>query len=300
MSKAYLCHRATDLNKVVPKARRLMLTPDYVAKHYIIEAKHDGCQAVITLEQGKEPLVQSRTGEVYVGPLPAARVLMERAQVLLEQFGSVVIFAEAWWPGKDQFPAIAGAFKRRKENDQLKLIIFDMVTLDAFNEGKWDMPYSQRRKHLHHMSLAGQEMVYRPQARDPGTFTGDAMVELSRDLVAHGGFDGVVAKLPDGVWVKDHKGGDQILKIKAIDSLDLKVTDVFEEPGEKTGRPVFSIEVEYQGLRSRVGSGMPHDRAKVPSIGAIVEIECLGLTPDGKLREPRYKGERIDKLEPDQ
>jgi DNA ligase-1 len=29
--------------------------------------------------------------------------------------------------------------------------------------------------------------------------------------------------------------------------------------------------------------------------GKIVEVECMGITPDGRLREPRFKGIRYDK-----
>jgi ATP-dependent DNA ligase len=49
-------------------------------------------------------------------------------------------------------------------------------------------------------------------------------------------------------------------------------------------------------VRSWVGSGVPHNiDVSELAPGAIVEVEAMGLTPDGKLREPRFKGIRYDK-----
>jgi DNA ligase-1 len=91
----------------------------------------------------------------------------------------------------------------------------------------------------------------------------------------------------------------EIIKVKPTLSLDLRVLQVHVAEGIKTGRPVHTIDVWYNGVRTRVGSGIPHSFNDVPQAGQIVEIECMGLTLTGALREPRFKGIRLDKEQPD-
>ena len=76
------------------------------------------------------------------------------------------------------------------------------------------------------------------------------------------------------------------------------MVDYIIEPGEKTGRLVAVLVVSYRGIRCKVGSGVPHDLTGI-NIGSIVEVEALGVTEKGLLREPRFQGMRTDKPKPD-
>ena len=118
-------------------------------------------------------------------------------------------------------------------------------------------------------------------------------------LKATGKYDGAILRDPNAGYKIGLVKNGEIVKVKPVFSLDLRVTDVFTELGEKTGRNVYSIEVIYKGVKSKVGSGIPHNRADVPNIGDIAEVECMDFTADGKLREPRFKGIRHDKESPD-
>lgn len=300
MAKGYQCHHAVDRRKVVPKKRRDELTLDYLGQNYIAETKHDGCQAIIFLTRNGGVQVQSRTGEVYVGPMPAAYQLAALLRPTTALWGDVVVFAEAWWPGRDEFPKISGAYRRGEPNDQLMLIVFDMVLKSEFDAGQTDVGFVDRKARylpaFDNLLPGDFPLVDRPVSAEPGTY-GDPQ-ELANRYVNAGGFDGLMLKKPDGGWVKD-KASDALIKIKAEVSLDLRVVDVMTGVGGKTGRPVYTITVEYKGVRSDVGSGMPHDLASVPKVGDIVEILCMEVNKDGHLREPRYKGIRFDKTQPD-
>ena len=65
-----------------------------------------------------------------------------------------------------------------------------------------------------------------------------------------------------------------------------------------------NLVLDYKGKPVRAG-GLDYDTRRAwlsdPSsiIGKIVEVECIGITEDGSLREPRIKGVRHDKLQPD-
>ena len=118
-------------------------------------------------------------------------------------------------------------------------------------------------------------------------------------LKATGKYDGAILRDPNAGYKIGLVKNGEIVKVKPVLSLDLVVTDVFTEPGAKTGRPVYSIEVIYKGVKSKVGSGVPHKREDVPDIGQIAEVECMDITAEGKLREPRFKGIRFDKEQAD-
>ena len=88
-----------------------------------------------------------------------------------------------------------------------------------------------------------------------------------------------------------------------MQSLDLRAVDWFWGNGKHSGR-AGGIVVEYRGVKTQVGTGFSdqerEDIADNGAIDVIAEIEFMELTEDGKLREPRFKGWRFDKTEPDQ
>lgn len=293
MSKDYIVHKAVEARKVVPKKRREELTIEYISANYYAEAKYDGCQAIVIVysDPAAEPLILSRTGEEYIGPMPAARQLRDLC-------GHGVYFCEAWWPGADQFNLINGAFRKGVENDRLRLVVFDRVDYDEFHAG-----YSAR-SYMDRTDIPGIQcdnpdypLVQRAACFYPGTYGN--IQEFCNELVDCGGYDGVVAKLPHGTWTKGKDNGDEQIKIKRKLSFDLRVTEVNVVKGEKTGRDVYKLVVDFRGRSLGVGSGLPHQLCDCPSVGDIVEVEAMDYSAEGLLREPRYKGIRHDKVQPD-
>lgn len=292
MAKDYIVHKAVEASKVVPKKRREELTDEYISANYYAEAKYDGCQAVVFVYAKDSVRIESRTGEVYVGATPAALQLAQ-----LVEPGNVY-FCEAWWPGADQFNLISGAFRKGVPNDKLRLVVFDSVTFAEFDQG-----YSSR-SYMDRTDIPGVQLddpayplVTRAACFYPGSY--GSIQEFCNMLVDCGGYDGVVGKLPHGTWTKGKSNGDEQIKIKRKLSFDLRVTEVNVVKGEKTGRAVYKLVVDFRGRSLGVGSGVPHKYSDVPVVGDIVEVEAMDYSSDGLLREPRYKGVRHDKLYPD-
>lgn len=296
----YIVHKAVEARKVVPKARREALTDAYLSACYYADDKYDGCQAVIFVDGEDDVTIQSRTGEEYIGCAPAARRL---SQIVGPEGYGRVYFAEAWWPGKDQFNKISGAFRKGVENEKLMLRVFDTVSYSEFDAGYSNESFKDRRQQLEALMLIPAVIPYYdanvcPSAlQSPGTF-GSAQ-ELCNERVKAGGYDGLVLKNPSGTWTKNKENGDEQVKVKRKLSYDLRVTDFHIGTGGKTGRAVYTITVDFKGKPMGVGSGMPHKLEACPKVGDIVEVEAMDYSSNGLLREPRFKAVRHDKIEPD-
>ncbi|WNV48163.1 DNA ligase [Caulobacter phage Quill_5.2] len=295
MSKDYIVQKAVAPEKVV-KANRKSI--EYMGEHYEAQSKNDGCCAVVMLGYpGLGTNVFSRTGELCMSMVEQGRLLREDFAQVINTVGTLAVIAEAWWPGRDQFPDISGAFRKKSEQrPRLQFVVNDILTQEEFNRGQTDIEYKVRM---------GRGRGIRPQSQawrwtdrhSPGSY-GDPR-DLCAKYVDQGGYDGIILRDPNAGWKRGSGTEGGIIKLKRELSFDLRVVEVQEGVGEKTGRPVFTLVVDYRGQHLGVGSGMPHSRDELPSVGDIVEVVAMDYSKDGLLREPRYKGIRHDKLEPD-
>ncbi|AXN53747.1 DNA ligase [Sphingomonas phage Scott] len=284
MAKDYIIQKAVEIGKVVKKNR---LTLEEYGQRFSAWRKYDGCCAIL-----KDGSTFSRTGEEY-------RCLDSVARFLRELYPNLVFIGEAWWGGRNQFNLISGAFRRLEENDRLQFIVHDVLPRSAFDAGYCPIPFKDREHELiDGGALDGAlNRIYLAQGWAAGTY-GDPQAKCN-ELVYEGGYDGLILRNPDGHWTVGSGTTGEIVKIKRKLSFDLEVLEVNTAVGEKTGRTVYTLVVDFKGQRLGVGSGVPHKLADVPTVGSIVEVEAMDYSSDGLLREPRYKGTRFDKLSPD-
>lgn len=290
MAKDYIIQKAVEASKV----KKGLLRP---LKEYEQQAKSDGCCAILKFDDAGYIGAWSRTGEraVSMDLIGQAMALHGCTKVssLNATFRDVAVIGEAWWPGKGEFNKISGAFRRQQASRELKLVINDIIPLEDFERGRCEFTYANR------------VFDYRAIKEDKFFFTdywpagsGDPQ-ERCNQLVATGGYDGLILRDLAGTWTRGRGTTGEIIKIKQKLSFDLRVLEVNEAVGEKTGRAVWKLVVDFRGQRLGVGSGVPFDRANVPNVGDIVEVEAMDYSSDGLLREPRFKGIRHDKLETD-
>lgn len=307
----YICSKLVSVDKLaktsglgVRIAKPFFTTDEqyaWLGENFEAQRKYDGCCAVITLfPEGScypKPVIgQSRTGE----PLLSADFQLDAIRASFDEqvreHGGLVIIAEAWWPGKNEFAKISGAFRKKSEQrPNLHFKINDVFTLKEYQAGKTDIHYYARMGRIEH--VCPQPSWSFVQRYAPGSY-GDPR-DLCATVYAQGGYDGVVLVDPYAGWKLDDGKDGEKLKVKNELSFDLRCTEVHTGVGEKTGRPVYSITVDFKGQPLGVGSGIPHDLSQVPKVGDIVEITAMDYSSDGLLREPRYKGVRHDKLEVD-
>jgi ATP-dependent DNA ligase len=260
------------------------------ADEYIMMAKYDGCLAIIVSDHSASASVISRTGE----PITSMPHCAKAAAELLPGW---VIFGEAYkfdTPFKD----ISGAFRRHAPQDSLICVAFDAVPVADWRAGKCDIPYKDRLARLKAAWQATpQSAIIVAPALDYGAPQG-----FANALVKSGGYDGAIVRRADAPWMAGASKNGEAIKVKPVQSLDLRAVDWFYGKGKHAGR-AGGIVVEYRGVTTQVGTGFSDaERETIAKQGTrdwIAEVEFMELTEDGKLREPRFKGWRFDKDEPD-
>lgn len=260
------------------------------AAEYIMMAKNDGCLAIIVSDHSDSASVISRTGE----PITSMPHCAEAAAKLLPGW---VIFGEAYkfdTPFKD----ISGAFRRHAPQADLICVAFDAVPVAAWRAGKCDIPYKDRLARLSAACRATpQSAIIVAPALDYVAPQG-----FANALVKLGGYDGAIVRRADAPWTTGASKNGEAIKVKPVQSLDLRAWAVFPGKGKHAGR-AGGITVAYRGVETNVGTGFSDaERERLTTHGCkgqLAEIEFMEITADGKLREPRFKGWRFDKTEPD-
>ena len=300
----YLTHKVVNIDKVKVKHR---LTLEEYEKKYEANAKYDGCFAFVQMYPNGYNTVESRTGEQVLSMDMQAAFLHDLLSEAVDYHNGLVVLAEAWSPVLGQ-NVISGYFRdTKKQHPELRFVVFDCLTVAEYEAGHSPVPFSERMGRLAGKLVSplwytpdpdtSYCVAERAERWAPGTY--DAL-RLTNTLVEDPrGFDGLILADQEGTWTAGRGTTGEKVRIKRNLTFDLKVTAVHEGVGEKTGRPVYTISVSYGGKELRVGSGIPHDFKRVPRVGDIVEVMAMDYSSDGLLREPRFKGIRYDKEEPD-
>ena len=184
------------------------------------------------------------------------------------------------------------------------LHLFDFLTLEAFNAGKWDRPQCQRslklqawkdlwRDETPNIEILDQELV------DLDTAEGQQRFREINQAAIDGGYEGIMIKNTDAPY--ECKRTVSWLKLKPYIEVSLEITDVEEGTGRNVGRLgalVCSGSDFGKTISVNVGSGFSDaDRdifwANRHTLnGQIVEIraDAITMNQDGtySLRFPRF------------
>lgn len=253
---------------------------------WIIQPKFDGVHVMIHTDG----YVRTRTGEEVL----SVPHLLEQAQ---QCFGpGRVLFCEAYkfgTPHKD----INGAVRRQYPQPDLIGIVYDTVTQAEFDAGASPLLYWQRFDHAALCVHGAPSLMVPPEYQYVWREVNVDKLALEYKNHPTDAYDGLILRDPTAPWAAGAAKEGEVIKVKPSMSLDLLVVGhrVEIKPTKLGG----AITVVYNGVESDVGSGLTQTILEALSQGAraagrIAEIECLGITPDGKLREPRFKGFRYD------
>lgn len=303
----YLVHKACEAEKCKKPIAKVLTQPGYLEAHYRAFAKYDGCCVLVFINPDDSIQCLSRTGETVNLKHLHAELRSLFSEVVYRNDEGVVLFAEAWWPGIDQFPEISGAFRRHTGDGRLQLVVNDAVLRSEYDQGVSSRPFSKRLAGLR-AAIPLTRCPYEDSialAREYGHDEYVTAKMLAASLVARGGYDGLIMRDPEAGWVKGHDGNDgAIIKVKHRVSYDLLCVGVEEGKGAMAGM-VGALVFKWNDTTTNAGTGLTKAHRVAfwenpkAIVGKIVEIECLGLTSGGVPREPSIKGVRHDKLKAD-
>ena len=324
----WMIHRmsppADPTREPVPRDLRPMLAtaaedlpPD--EENWAFEMKWDGMRVILVIEAGQLTLT-SRLGNDATSRFPELRALGDAlAQTDMVLDGEVVALDDDGRPSFEQLQPrmqVGSASVARKLAAERPVVcmLFDVLWLDGHST--CELPYTDRRKVLEGLALAG------PTWQTPPTTIGDG--ETVRSAAVELGMEGVVAKRLDSTYQPGRRS-DAWRKVKITQGQELVVGGWLPGAGRLEGR-LGSLLVGYYDdgvLRyaGRVGSGLDeHKRSvleaklaplardtspfdKTPKLPdphwvepeLVVDVRFQNWTGAGILRAPRYRGLRDDK-----
>lgn len=287
----YLSPSAANYADLSAKVRKTLPPEDQIHLHYAAMRKYDGVSGIVDTTAGT---MTSRTGEDY--SVSCAHIIKQ----CQETFGEdTMVYGEVWHP-TDAQSKISGDFRRQSggEASHLLFVIFDLYFPYCDDPGQAGR-YAAMIEYLDGESNPS----LRPAAYyNPGTYgTGKQLMET---YMPGGGYDGIVYYNPDALLVTGKDKLGNVIKEKPSVTFDLTVVDYEYGKGRHAHR-IGAIVLRFKDGKFLKSSGMSDAERDAwtadPSLilGKIVEIEAMGLSSNGSLREPRYKGVRYDKITPD-
>lgn len=280
----YIIQKAIDTKDM--SARALASMAD---KRYDMQPKYDGCHMVVVLYSDGSFKCLSATGEKVASCDHIARALHESFNVS----SPVAFCGEVWIPGV-AFKDISGKFRRQYDQPYLMYAPFDLLAFGDMPLAD-PRPYEERAARLRSIrsDVSLVPFVSHPVKQEE---------EYASRLKTIGGYDGAVLHDLDAPYMVGRCRNAEVVKVKPLIELDLRVVGVEKSIGEKTGKNTGALIVKLKGDQTcKVATGMT--QCEVDNIdwfvGLIVVVEALSWTEDGKLREPRFKGVRLDKINPD-
>lgn len=305
----YIVHKAVELSALSAKNREAI-------KHraHVLSPKYDGCHAIFLFDNGVFQAAKSRTNEHVFSMPHIGRDLLDHYPFL--QWGKHAIMGEAWIPGRE-FSDISGIFRRQSPQPELGFVPFDTVRwrYDSAEDGRpvlgqyFDICelWHEQRGYLERLRTLIRERNEVPSLVHIPRFLlldgADAWAvaeEEARRLKKLGGYDGAVLADVHGRYVVGAGKGGEFIKVKPLLSVSLKVTGIACDKGERTGKNTMALICDLDGKAQKVSTGLTQaevdEYTEFPYniIGRVVEVEAMGYTVTGLLREPRYKGIRHD------
>lgn len=268
-----------------------------------IEIKLDGVRVLTVIKDGKVEMF-SRNGKQFHN---FGHIIEELEAVLKEKPAPYDLVLD----GEVMSANFQDLMKQvhRKSGGVAKdavLHLFDMIPLDKFLEGKYEVEQSKRSQYVWHWVEANKHALEHVQALDwedvnlSSPEGQERFVELNKAAV-DGGYEGVMIK--DQKAVYECKRSHAWLKAKPFIEITLKVVGVEEGTGRNVGRlGAIIVEGEDDGYNYHLncGSGFTDsqrdqfwtDRANL--IDSLVEIRADARTKSQdsdtySLRFPRFK-----------
>lgn len=283
-------------DKLLPESTNFILTP-----------KLDGVRCVLINNGINGPKFFSRQGQ----PIEQLIELEEEAKHLPFGYvydGELLLDNKDNLESKDLYRATVKVTSADKEKTNLIFNVFDMIPLKDFQDGCCNAPASLRKEQL----LERFTFMKLPHIIDvPILYYGNDknMITEYLDKITNEGGEGVMINIADAPYeCKRSKG---LLKVKKMQTCDVKVIDMEEGTGKNKGK-LGALKIEFIGpdgftYQNDVGSGLTDEDREYywnnpdKILNKIVEIQYFEISANQQgtfgLRFPVFKWVREDKTE---
>ena len=178
------------------------------------------------------------------------------------------------------------ANSKAETKEELKLVIFDIITANDFENGKSKLTYSERKVEIEYLretirllnieNLSVVDMFYEG--------TDQTQIWKWLDYAEEHDLEGVIINLDAPYECKRTKN---LIKVKKFYTLDLQVIGYEEGSGRLSGN-LGSLVVDFKGNNVKVGSGFDDETRKTlwnmrdKLIGRVVEVKYKEISKDKK------------------
>lgn len=318
----------TTLNKVygayfIPRIGCMLGVPYSENKHkvkgpFIATEKLDGIRRVLVKEKGRCRLY-SRSGIEDEGLVE----IIEEAKYLPDNtvYDGELLAIGTYENSIALRQATNSIANRKGIREGVSFNIFDIIPLDEFKKGKSKYNALNRKlllgamfgdegiRHLHDdwaKMMVAFDLGYKFRTIKAVPILGvvnteEEIAELVTPIWKRGG-EGIMLNTFEGYY--ELKRSNSLLKVKYVESMDLKVVDIQEGTGKYEGM-LGAVIVEYKGYRVGVGSGFSDEERQrfwdnpEEIIGKTIEVDTFGESRDqfgnASLNCPIFRGVRYDK-----
>ena len=300
----YIVHKAIEPTALSAKVLKALAAPTT----WVLSPKYDGCHVVFIFSNGEWINTLSRTGE-------SVQSMYHVAQDLLKCYGDILkvgdwaICGEAWTPGLE-FNEISGLFRRQYPSPDLMFVPFDLVpwlpNLDFSGPvvRLGDQPHGNYLERINKLAAhykVSDSIVLPRYTYLFGLSLDAALIVANVDALYYkkqGGYDGAVLAQATGHYMVGAGKGGEFIKCKPLISYTVTVTGAALDFGTKTGKNTAALKFMLDNKEQKVSTGL--SQQQVDEITAVgwdgyrIEVEAMGKTVNGFLREPRFKGIRTD------
>lgn len=299
------------MNNFIPKfsvqlANKYFDKPEVVKnKYFSLTTKIDGGRIIAKKKNGKVNFF-TRTGQLYEGLVDLDREFSENFPDNTCFDGEITLLDPKNLSSKDQYKQTMMITRRDGEKHGVKMLVFDYMTADDFENQRCDMIYTARRSALDNLFTNNNSRYF---TLLPILYSGNDEAQIMKWLNynINNGEEGVMININDALY--DFKRTNNLLKVKKFNSMELRVVG-FEEGTGKNKDSLGALLVKYKDNNIvKVGSGLSDElrdevwKNKDLYVNKIAEIGYFEETENqngGKsLRFPTFKDFRFDKLESD-
>lgn len=278
-TKTTLVQKVLDIDKANQhKLKWPMLFSEKVDGVYCLALKYDDTVTIY-----------SRTGEIY-----SSMKHIEDSLNSLIPSHNIVIF-EAYEVGKVQSVISGHCRDTKNQHPELTAYCHQFLRFDEFINGGDTTAQDSYDKLIYLFESTDIKVI--PQQLCNSL---EAAMEWTKEIWANGG-EGSILCNPLGVFEGGKRNANK-LRIKQGESHDLLCTGTFEGEGKYVGMLGGILCRFRDGIEIRIGTGFSDKERReywespYMVVNKTVQIDAMRGSSKGKLREPRFKGIKFDKV----